>query len=170
MGGAQSARPLRLFGRQALACVFSVSFCTLGVTPISFPVQMYCTVYNSLISVSHPDATSATLCVQTRTECLPFYIFIWMDAYDLVLLHKCTRVCLSAHFIVMKPTDSLGYISLGACQAALMPVAQRYVIVLSLQAHICMKRVTSGFLLHSINHLKQIRQRQIWLSLHQCAQ
>lgn len=114
-----------------------------------------------------PDATSATSCVQTCTKCLPFYIFIWMDAYDLVLLHKCTRVCVSAKFIVMKPTESLGYISLGACQTALMPVAQS-VIVLSLQTHICMKRVTSGFLLHSINHLKQIRQRQIWLSLHQC--
>lgn len=48
----------------------------------------------------------------------------------------CPCVCVCMRFIVMEPTDNFGYISLGACQVALMPVAQRYVIVLSTQRNI----------------------------------
>ena len=58
--------------------------------------------------------------------------------------------CISAlvsppQFIVIGATDNFGYVSLQACQAALMLAAGRYVIVLSPQTSICMKRVTSGF-------------------------
>lgn len=79
-------------------------------------------------------------------------------------LHKLT--CLCVHAVHCYETHGqLCYISLGACQAALKPAAQRYVIVLSVQTFIYMKIVTSGFLLHSAKHLKRIRQKQTQLSL-----
>lgn len=97
---------------------------------------------------------------QPQTHCLPSFVVTWMNADDLVSLHKSIRVCRCAQLIVMKATDNFPVISLRECQIVPMPVALWYVIVLSLQTNICIKRVTSGFLLHPINQLKQI-----WLSV-----
>lgn len=167
-------KALRHAERQVLACSFSLSLCTAVVTP-DIRVRTD-TIHYSLLFFFKPPRryvshlVCAWVCPSKAGARAFAFLHFHMDEC-ICILHKCNCVFFfCSQFIVMKSTDNFGYISLGACQAALKLVAQRYVIVLSPQTRICMKKVTSGFLLLSINHLKQIRQRQIQLSLLQYSQ
>lgn len=97
MGGVQSARPSRLSERQVSA--YSVSpfhSAPLSSPPISLSV--------TLLLVSLPDATSATLRVRANV-CLSAFSHGWMHR----ILCPCIgalHVC--AQFIVMEATDNLG--------------------------------------------------------------